>query len=59
MPISKASEWQGKAGAYGIQGLAAAYINFISGSYSSVVGLPLFEVSQILNGIGFKGLKSA
>lgn len=52
-------EWQGKAGAYGIQGLAAAYVNFISGSYSSVVGLPLFEVSQILSGIGYKGLKSA
>ena len=38
-------EWHGKAGGYGIQGLAAQYIRFISGSYSTVVGLPLFEVS--------------
>ena len=37
-------EWHGKAGGYAIQGLAATYIKFISGSYSNVVGLPLFEV---------------
>lgn len=37
-------EWNGKAGGYAIQGLAARYIRFISGSYSNVVGLPLFEV---------------
>lgn len=52
-------DWHGKAGGYAIQGLAAAYIRYLSGSYSNVVGLPLFEVSQILQGIGFKGLKSA
>lgn len=38
-------EWNGKAGGYAIQGLAAAYIRSIAGSYSNVVGLPLFEVS--------------
>lgn len=37
-------EWHGKAGGYAVQGLAATYVRFIQGSYSSVVGLPLFEV---------------
>ncbi|MGF1456887.1 MAG: Maf family protein [Alphaproteobacteria bacterium] len=46
-------EWQGKAGGYAIQGFAASFIRHISGSYSSVVGLPLFEVCQLLNGLGF------
>ena len=46
-------EWQGKAGGYAIQGLAAAYIRQIDGSYSSVVGLPLFETAQLLRGLGF------
>ncbi|MGH7031823.1 MAG: Maf family protein, partial [Stellaceae bacterium] len=36
-------EWRGKAGGYAIQGRAAAFVGFISGSYSNVVGLPLFE----------------
>jgi septum formation protein len=40
----------GKAGGYAIQGRAAAYIRFISGSYSNIVGLPLFEVAQMLRG---------
>lgn len=38
-------EWDGKAGGYAIQGLGATFVRFISGSYSNVVGLPLFEVS--------------
>ncbi len=42
-------EWHGKAGGYAIQGLAATYIRFLSGSYSNVVGLPLFEVGGWLN----------
>lgn len=42
-------EWNGKAGGYAIQGLGAAFIRFISGSYSNVVGLPLFEVAGWLN----------
>ena len=38
-------EWHGKAGGYAIQGLGATMVRFISGSYSNVVGLPLFEVN--------------
>ena len=45
----------GKAGGYAIQGLAASYIRFVSGSYSNIVGLPLFEVTQLLRGNGYKG----
>lgn len=41
-------EWQGKAGAYAIQGRAQAYIAHLSGSYSGVMGLPLFETAQLL-----------
>lgn len=47
-------EWQGKAGGYAIQGLAAAYIDFLSGSYSGVVGLPLYETAQLLGSLGIK-----
>jgi septum formation protein len=43
----------GKAGAYGIQGRAAAYVQQISGSYSGIMGLPLFETAQLLRGAGF------
>ena len=43
-------EWRGKAGGYAIQGLAAAYIRFISGSYSNVVGLSLYDTRQMLAG---------
>ncbi|MCD8565094.1 MAG: Maf family nucleotide pyrophosphatase [Burkholderiaceae bacterium] len=42
----------GKAGAYGIQGIAAAYIKGLAGSYSSVVGLPLYETAQLLRQAG-------
>jgi septum formation protein len=48
-------EWQGKAGGYAIQGRAAAFIPWISGSYSNVVGLPLFETRALLAGLGFSG----
>ena len=41
-------EWRGKAGGYAIQGAAAAFVAFISGSYSNVVGLPLFETGQLV-----------
>lgn len=41
-----------KAGAYGIQGLAAMYISRIDGSYSGVMGLPLFETAQLLRKAG-------
>ena len=40
-------EWQGKAGGYAIQGEAARFIRFLSGSYSGVVGLPLFETAKL------------
>ncbi|MDE1882452.1 MAG: septum formation protein Maf [Rhodospirillales bacterium] len=47
-------EWQGKAGGYAIQGQAANFIDFISGSYSGVVGLPLHETSTLLRGLGWR-----
>ncbi len=47
-------EWQGKAGGYAIQGQAAAFIDFISGSHSAVVGLPLHETAKLLNGLGYR-----
>jgi septum formation protein len=46
-------EWNGKAGGYAIQGCAAGFIKFLSGSYSNVVGLPLFETAQLLRGAGW------
>ncbi len=48
------NEWQGKAGAYAIQGLGSLFVRQIQGSYSNIVGLPLFEVSNLLNGNGFQ-----
>jgi len=47
-------EWRGKAGGYAIQGRAAALIGWIAGSYSNVVGLPLFETAQLLAGQGYR-----
>ena len=47
------NEWIGKAGAYGIQGSAEKFIQFISGSYSNIVGLPLNQVYGSLNSIGY------
>jgi septum formation protein len=44
----KSGEWRGKAGGYAIQGRAARFVDFLSGSYSNVVGLPLFETVQLL-----------
>jgi len=41
-------EWQGKAGAYGIQGSAQAFIAHLSGSHSGVMGLPLYETARLL-----------
>ena len=46
-------EWRDKAGAYAIQGMAATFVRSLNGSYSNVVGLPLFETSQLLSGLGF------
>jgi septum formation protein len=46
-------EGQGKAGGYAIQGLAGAFITDLKGSYSGVVGLPLYETMNLLTGLGF------
>ena len=50
----ESGEWQGKAGGYAIQGSAAAFIPWLAGSYSNVVGLPLFETAQLLAGRGYR-----
>lgn len=47
-------ESQGKAGAYAIQSQAAAWIEHIEGSYSGIMGLPLFETAQLLRGLGWR-----
>ena len=45
----------GKAGAYAIQGIAASFVRHISGSYSGIVGLPLYETSRLLRRFGLSG----
>jgi septum formation protein len=45
-------EWQGKAGGYAIQGSAAIWVDWISGSYSGIVGLPLSETGRMLRHAG-------
>ena len=52
-------EWRGKAGAYAIQGRAAAFVRTISGSYTNVVGLPLYETAALLKGLGWPGHSGA
>ncbi|TCP60296.1 septum formation protein [Rhodovulum bhavnagarense] len=47
------NDWQGKAGGYGIQGLAGAFVPSINGSFSAVVGLPLAETAALLAGAGY------
>ncbi len=49
----KSEEWRGKAGGYAIQGRAEAFVRSLSGSYSGVVGLPLYETVHLLQGAGF------
>ena len=46
-------EWQGKAGGYAIQGIAGGFVTDISGSYSAIVGLPLYESASLLEGLGY------
>ncbi|MEY4884056.1 MAG: hypothetical protein RIS34_1910 [Pseudomonadota bacterium] len=48
------TEPMGKAGAYAVQGRAAAFISKMSGSYSGIMGLPMFETAQLLARFGFK-----
>jgi septum formation protein len=47
-------EWHGKAGGYAVQGIAASFVRTLSGSYSGVVGLPLFETAQLLRSHGWR-----
>lgn len=51
-------EWRGKAGGYAIQGRAAAFVEAMVGSYTNVVGLPLYETAQLLIGEGYPVLGS-
>ena len=47
-------EWNGKAGGYGVQGVAGGFIIDLHGSYTSVVGLPLYETLNLLTGLGYR-----
>lgn len=47
------NDWQGKAGGYGIQGMAGAFIPWISGSYPAIMGLPLAETAALLQAAGY------
>lgn len=49
-----AGEWRDKAGGYAVQGRAAAFVCRINGSYSNVVGLPLYETAALLQGLGYR-----
>jgi septum formation protein len=49
----KSEEWRGKAGGYAIQGRAAAFVRYLAGSHSAVVGLPLHESLLLLEGAGY------
>jgi septum formation protein len=47
-------EWDGKAGGYGIQGLAGAFCTHLIGSFEGVMGLPLYETMCLIEGMGWK-----
>ena len=47
-------DWRGKAGGYAIQGSAAGFVPTVNGSYSNIVGLPLYETAAALSGLGFR-----
>ncbi len=47
------NEWQGKAGGYGIHGIAGAFFPWISGSFSGIVGLPVAETARLLQAAGW------
>jgi septum formation protein len=48
----------GKAGAYAVQGRAATFISHLSGSYSGIMGLPVFETAQLLKALGLSCSKT-
>ena len=50
----KSGEWNGKAGGYGIQGLAGAFVTNLIGSWEGVMGLPLYQTKCLLDGAGYK-----
>ncbi len=50
----ESGEWRDKAGGYAIQGRAAAFVPWVNGSYSNVVGLPLTETAALLEGLGYR-----
>lgn len=52
-------EWVGKAGAYAIQGRAEAFVAHLAGSYSGVMGLPMFETVGLLRAFGLRGRHDA
>lgn len=52
-------DWRGKAGGYGIQGPAGAFIPWISGSFTGIVGLPLSETAGLLQAAGLKVMEPA
>jgi septum formation protein len=52
-------DWQGKAGAYAIQGAAGAFIPWISGSFTGIVGLPLSETANLLRSAGQPVMEAA
>jgi septum formation protein len=49
----QSGDWQGKAGGYGIQGMAGAFIPWIQGSYTGVMGLPVAETASLLTAAGY------
>ncbi|MGE5502423.1 MAG: Maf family nucleotide pyrophosphatase [Ignavibacteriales bacterium] len=50
----ESDEWRGKAGGYGVQGRAGAFVIELQGSYPAVVGLPLYETLSLLEGLGWR-----
>ncbi|GIT93160.1 Maf-like protein [Jannaschia pagri] len=50
----RTGDWQGKAGAYAVQGPAAAFVAWMEGSHSAIVGLPLHETASLLQAAGWK-----
>lgn len=50
----RSGEWNGKAGGYGIQGLFAKHVVSIVGSYTNIVGLPIYETANMLAGAGYQ-----
>jgi len=50
----ESGEWKGKAGGYGIQGVAGGFVTGIVGSYTAIVGLPLYETRCLLDGLGWR-----